>query len=163
MDKYLSFTIHTQLLLTSKSEKESIGKNYYNYMNYHTVVGGKRTRNLWITYLGAGNGGIFSHFLVLVSNIKVWATGPLHCGPYCPETMYTYLPSVAIPKCEFAISFGVSNLSHQVLSLKLYTSTWECTYKTKTFIKIKLINVQLFNHLFSPFRIKLNYPWHVHS
>lgn len=75
-------------------------------------------------YLGNGNGGKLFHVVVLVSNTNTIAVGPLHCGPYCPETIYMYLfPSVAIPKCEFAISFGVSNLSTHLLLVKSYTST----------------------------------------
>lgn len=72
-----------------------------------------------IPYLGDGKGGNEFHFLVSVSNTKVWAVGPLHCGPRWPDIAYMYLPSVAIPKCEFAISLGISNLSIQVSSVKL--------------------------------------------
>lgn len=95
-------------------------------------------------YLGAGNEGNWSQVLVVESKTKEREVGPLHWGPNCPETTYTYRPSVTMPRWELAISLGVSNLSHHLLSVKLNTSTWEWTWGEL----IKVINLIINKHTF---------------
>ena len=56
--------------------------------------------HMLMAHLGAGNGGKGFHFFVAVSSEKEAVVGPLHWVPYCPETMYIYLQSDAMPNYE---------------------------------------------------------------